>query len=129
MIRLTGALAAALAACVLLLATPGGAGVDSDDLYSFDDFPRERPLVYPDWLKQSFLYLREDLQEALEAGKTGLIVYSLRTQLERPAADGQRIITWIKSWVGSFTVQQMHVMFTLGEQCAESFLEDWKSAN
>ena len=61
--------------------------------------------------------------------ETGLIVYSLRTQVERPGSDGQRVITWLKSWVGSFTVQQMHVMFTLGEQCAESFLADWKSAN
>jgi hypothetical protein len=61
--------------------------------------------------------------------ETGQIVYSLRTQLERPGDDGQPVIVWIKSWVGNFSVQQMHVMFTLGDQCAESFLEDWKSAN
>jgi hypothetical protein len=61
--------------------------------------------------------------------ETGQIVYGLRTQLERPGDDGQPMIVWIKSWVGSFSVQQMHVMFTLGEQCAKSFLEDWKSAN
>lgn len=61
--------------------------------------------------------------------ETGLIVYSLRTQLERPGADGAPVIVWIKSWVGSFSVQQMHVMFTLGEQCAESFLDDWRGAN
>lgn len=61
--------------------------------------------------------------------ETGQIVYGLRTQLERPGDDGQPVIVWIKSWVGSFGVQQMHVMFTLGNQCAESFLEDWKSAN
>jgi hypothetical protein len=61
--------------------------------------------------------------------ETGLIVYSLRTQVERDGADGQPVITWLKSWVGSFTVQQLHLMFTLGAQCAESFLEDWASAN
>ena len=61
--------------------------------------------------------------------ETGQIIYSLRTQLERPGDDGQPVIVWIKSWVGSFNVQQMHVMFTLGEQCAESFLEDWRGAN
>lgn len=61
--------------------------------------------------------------------ETGLIVYALRTQLERPGDDGEPVIVWIKSWVGSFSVQQMHVMFTLGEQCAESFLDDWKGAN
>ena len=61
--------------------------------------------------------------------ETGQIVYSLRTQLERSGDDGQSVIVWIKSWVGNFSVQQMHVMFTLGDQCAESFLNDWKSVN
>lgn len=61
--------------------------------------------------------------------ETGQIVYSLRTQVEEAGPDGQPVITWIKSWVGYFTVQQLHVMFTLGEQCANSFLDDWKSAN
>lgn len=60
---------------------------------------------------------------------TGLIVYSLRVQTERPGADGAPVITWIKSDVGSYTVQQLHLMFRLGEQCAESFLEDWRGAN
>jgi len=59
----------------------------------------------------------------------GQIIYSLRTQLERPGEDGQPVIVWIKSWVGNFSTQQMHRMFTLGEQCAESFLEDWNAAN
>ncbi len=60
---------------------------------------------------------------------TGLIIYSLRTQLEAPGLDGARVITWIRSWVGSFTTRQLHLMFTLGEQCAESFLEEWTAAN
>ena len=59
----------------------------------------------------------------------GQIIYSLRTQLEQPGDDGAPVITWIRSWVGSFNMQQMHVMFTLGTQCAEQFLDDWKSAN
>lgn len=61
--------------------------------------------------------------------ETGQIVYALRTQLERLDSDGEPVIVWIKSWVGNFSVQQMHVMFTLGEQCAGSFLDDWKSVN
>jgi hypothetical protein len=60
---------------------------------------------------------------------TGLIVYSLRTQVEAAGVDGAPVITWIRSWVGSFTTRQLHLMFTLGEQCAESFLEDWRSVN
>ncbi len=61
--------------------------------------------------------------------ETGQIIYSLRTQVEQPGADGTPVITWIRSWVGNFGIQQMHRMFTLGEQCAERFLEDWKGAN
>jgi hypothetical protein len=61
--------------------------------------------------------------------ETGLIVYALRVQVERPGDDGRPVIIWIRSWVGSFTVQQLHLMFSLGEQCAEAFLEAWRSAN
>lgn len=59
----------------------------------------------------------------------GQIIYSLRTQLEQAGEDGRPVITWIRSWVGSFDMQQLHVMFTLGTRCAEQFLEDWRSAN
>lgn len=58
-----------------------------------------------------------------------LIIYALRVQAEEAGADGEPVITWIESWVGSFTVQQLHLMFRLGEQCAESFLEDWRLVN
>jgi thioredoxin-related protein len=69
------ALLAALSACLCLLSTPAAALSESDDVFSFDDSPREEPLVYPDWFKESFLYLRDDLNEAVAAGKEGLIVY------------------------------------------------------
>lgn len=59
----------------------------------------------------------------------GLIVYGLRVQTEVPGDDGEPVVTWIRSWVGSYTVQQLHLMFRLGEQCAESFLEDWRGVN
>ena len=59
----------------------------------------------------------------------GQIIYSLRTQLEEDDSDGAPVIHWIRSWVGSFSMQQMHVMFTLGQACAERFLGDWQSAN
>jgi hypothetical protein len=60
---------------------------------------------------------------------TGLIIYSFRAQLERVGDDGMPVIVWLRSWVGSFTTQQLHLTFTLGEQCAKSFLEEWRSAN
>ncbi len=40
-----------------------------------DDTPRIRNVQYPDWFKLSFLDLADDLQEAKEAGKLGIIVY------------------------------------------------------
>lgn len=45
------------------------------DVQDIDDTPRERDIQYPDWFKNSFLDLREDLDEALSSNKTGLIVY------------------------------------------------------
>jgi hypothetical protein len=59
----------------------------------------------------------------------GLIVYGLRVQTEVPGDDGEPVVTWLKSWVGSYTVQQLHLMFRLGEQCADGFLEDWGRVN
>ena len=62
--------------CGLLVAAPLHAA-DSDDFdtLSFDDAPLEEPFQHPDWFKLSFLNLREDLQEAVQSGKRGLIVY------------------------------------------------------
>jgi thioredoxin-related protein len=42
---------------------------------SFEDAPRVRDILYPEWFKPSFLDLREDLQEARAAGKRGVILY------------------------------------------------------
>ena len=83
-----------------------------------------------------------DAAPALEAGApvtvachvdtfydSGLITWALRVQTEVRGDDGAPVITWIKSWVGSYTVQQLHLMFRLGEQCAESFLQDWRGVN
>ena len=48
---------------------------DAPEHYSFDDLPTEYLGGHPDWFKASFLDLREDLDEALEIGKSGIIVY------------------------------------------------------
>jgi thioredoxin-related protein len=54
----------------LLAATP-----QDDALIEFDDRPLNFPLQHPDWFKDSFLDLRDDLDEALQAGKKGIMVY------------------------------------------------------
>ena len=41
----------------------------------FDDRPLDDPLVLPDWFKLSFLEIAEDIKEAKEQNKKGLIVY------------------------------------------------------
>lgn len=76
-----------LAVSLLLLPLHGLATTESsdDDFEHFgeltaadlvtDDAPRPREIVHPPWFKLSFLDLRDDLQEAGEAGKKGIIIY------------------------------------------------------
>ena len=45
------------------------------DPIEFIDQPLEEEIVLPDWFKVSFLDLKEDLDEAIDNGKRGLIVY------------------------------------------------------
>ena len=42
---------------------------------AFDDRPIVDAIIYPDWFKKSFLELPDDLEEAISAGKKGIIVY------------------------------------------------------
>ncbi len=59
-----------------LTMTAGGAELDIEaDVFSFDDTPLTTPLHYPDWFKESFLDLGDDLEEAVDAGKKGIVVY------------------------------------------------------
>lgn len=41
----------------------------------FNDAPLEREILHPDWFKDSFLDLREDLQQAKADGKKGIALY------------------------------------------------------
>ncbi|WP_456417184.1 thioredoxin family protein [Thiolapillus sp.] len=47
----------------------------TDDPLVFDDVPLREMVRHPDWFKESFLDLQDDLQEALDNGKQGIIVY------------------------------------------------------
>jgi thioredoxin-related protein len=65
-----------LAALLLLFTSHVTWAVTFDNGFvEFDDAPLEEPLSFPDWFKLSFLDLREDIREAREAGKQGLMVY------------------------------------------------------
>ena len=64
--------------CSLLLTISGLTGTvraADEDVFTFDDFPLEELLQYPDWFKKSFLELPDDLQDAVSNGKRGIIVY------------------------------------------------------
>jgi thioredoxin-related protein len=67
----------ALLALVLLAvsAAPFAQEPPDDAFESFDDRPLEEALEHPEWFELSFLNLSEDLQDAIDQGKQGLIVY------------------------------------------------------
>ena len=61
--------------CCIARSALAAAPDEVDDFPLFDDQPLAEPLDFPDWFKLSFLNLPEDIEEAREAGKAGLIVY------------------------------------------------------
>jgi thioredoxin-related protein len=48
---------------------------DDDQFLDFDDTLLEDELVYPDWFKISIGDLNDDIKEAVESGKSGIVVY------------------------------------------------------
>ncbi|MFK5892089.1 MAG: thioredoxin fold domain-containing protein [Pseudomonadota bacterium] len=46
-----------------------------DDFEPFIDSPVRPEIIYPDWFKESFLDLQDDIQESLTDKKKGIIVY------------------------------------------------------
>jgi hypothetical protein len=61
---------------------------------------------------------------------SGVIAFAARVELHEPfGAPGQTAITWHRTWIGSAPVQGMHLLFRIGEQCAEDFVEAWSAAN
>ena len=64
-----------ISAYLLLFTASAHAVGEAFDSSQIDDTPKIRDVQYPDWFKNSFLNIREDLDEALEEGKKGIIVY------------------------------------------------------
>jgi hypothetical protein len=60
---------------------------------------------------------------------SGLISFAARVELHEPfGAPGQTAISWHRTWIGTAPVQGMHLLFRVGEQCAEDFVEAWTAA-
>jgi thioredoxin-related protein len=66
----------ALFLCLLMLLPVVATALDPEDpsIYEFDDAVLDEPLEHPEWFKESFMDLQDDLQEALENDKR-LVVY------------------------------------------------------
>lgn len=64
-------------ALALLMGTTAVCTAAEPDISSpdFDDSPLKEPVETPDWFKLSFLDIRDDIDEAADEGKDGLIVY------------------------------------------------------
>ena len=60
--------------CLFGLTTNSYAPAPIDDI-TFDDSPLDDALILPDWFKASFLELEDDIKEAKEQNKKGLIIY------------------------------------------------------
>jgi thioredoxin-related protein len=67
--------AALLFACLALFYMDPVLAEEDYDVFVFDDRPLEEPFEYPAWFKKSFLDLPDDLREAVDAGKQGIMVY------------------------------------------------------
>ncbi len=61
--------------CQNLLAASDDGDWDDEWDNGFNDQPVIPEIAYPDWFKNSFLELSDDINEAVEAGKKGIIVY------------------------------------------------------
>lgn len=67
--------AAVIVLVALFHSCTAGAETQVEDSYSFVDLPTDYQDTHPEWFKESFYNLPEDLDETLSSGKQGLIVY------------------------------------------------------
>lgn len=68
------ALLLCMMSCLSLAAANSAADAETNNS-DFDDAPLEESLHLPDWFKPSSGYLNDDLSNALDSGKQGLIIY------------------------------------------------------
>ena len=66
---------AVVCATLAMLSVPARSAETAADPIQFDDTPLDDLLEHPAWFKDSFLELDDDLEEAIAAGKQGIIVY------------------------------------------------------
>jgi len=94
----------------LILCTPFQAlsASQSSDPMAFDDQPLQEPLELPSWFKLSFLDLKDNLNEARQNGKKGLIVYFGRKDC--PYCEAQLEVNWGEKDIVDYTRQHFDVV-------------------
>ncbi len=65
----------ALACLSLVWGLASAGGPTDEDVYGFDDAVQPDSVDYPDWFNEPFLDLPDDLKQAVDGGKQGLMVY------------------------------------------------------
>ena len=65
----------ALACLSLVWGLASAGGPPDEDVYGFDDAVQPDSVDYPDWFNEPFLDLPDDLKQAVDGGKQGLMVY------------------------------------------------------
>jgi thioredoxin-related protein len=115
---------------LLLLVCLAGAAplhaADDDDFdnLSFDDAPLEEAFEHPDWFKLSFLNMGEDLHEAIEGGKRGLIVYF--GQKHCPYCKMLMTVNFAKSDIATYT--RTHFDFVATDIWGDRAVTDFSGA-
>ena len=99
-----------VAALFIAVTTPASAQTEagSADPLQFDDTPLSYSLELPDWFSLSFLDLQDSLDEALEAGKRGLIIYFGRKDC--PYCKALLEINWGKPDIVDYTQEHFNVI-------------------
>ncbi len=96
-----------LLATLLFLPVQNSLAANPDEP-GFDDQPLKDNLVLPDWFKMSFLELQEDLLEARENGKKGLIIYF--GQKRCPYCKAQLENNWGQKDILNYTLKNFDVI-------------------
>lgn len=126
---------------VFLIGTTATSAVFADrfDVEDIDDTPKLRDLQYPEWFKNSFLDLNEDLAEALEAGKKGIIVYFgqkhcayCEALLEKNFGEEEDIVLYTRKHFDVIPIDiwgSREVIDTKGQQLTEKVFAEQQDTN
>jgi len=92
----------------LFISTSSHGKESASDVLQFDDTPLKEALELPSWFSLSFLDLQDSLDEAVQSGKRGLIIYFGRKDC--PYCKAQLEINWGKRDIVNYTRSHFNVI-------------------